>query len=707
MKRRPVVALAEAKGLLAAVCAAAALVSSAAEAPYAFRARLECVHGRDLRDSSARPAADEFAFRDGAVVAVANDACEELFAAAEDFVDYLGVSMGVRARAARGGVGTVAVELDPALRDREYTVDVGDGSVGIRARDPRAAAQALYHLEDLMNLRRAPFLRIGSERRRMRFSPRMVHSGYACDVFPDAYLKLIAHHGFDAIVFYIKDVDRTAAGPNQDVNGMIERARRVGLDVYLYSSVSCFAHPDDPEGAKEIEACFGRIAKAHPGAKGMVFVGESCQFPSRDPRVQPVRHRDINHDDPRPLAGWFPCRDYPDWLRAVMKALHEHSPGMEIVFWTYNWSRQDSRCCAELIPHFPDGVAIQGTLGNGAVTRHDNGLVCTCRDYTVSTPGFTEHYAAQARAAKSANRRFYTMANTAGLTWDYGVAPYLPCPHQWKKRWDGLVDPQYGIAGLMETHHFGWYPSFISELAKEAYTEGGMAFDDHLRKIAARDFGEENADRVVEAWRQWSRTEVDYVANNENQYGPFRIGPAFPYNFGGGKIRHADFPQDRKAYHTMRWMAILNFPFDLEQAREQNVAFAELDDDYRLKQLELFERMRACFASGVKTLKDAAETLDGARRAKAEEMVGVGEWHQRTVETAINLNRGFLAFKRGDRAETLKYARAEYANAKAALKLVEKDSRLGWEPSMEYAAGPEQIRWKLGLMESLYGDELK
>lgn len=28
---------------------------------------------------------------------------------------------------------------------------------------------------------------------------------------------------------------------------------------------------------------------------------------------------------------------------------------------------------------------------------------------------------------------------------------------------------------------------------------------------------------------------------------------------------------------------------------------------------------------------------------------------------------------------------------------------VGGEPSMEYCGGPEQIRWKLGLMERLYG----
>jgi hypothetical protein len=54
----------------------------------------------------------------------------------------------------------------------------------------------------------------------------------------------------------------------------------------------------------------------------------------------------------------------------------------------------------------------------------------------------------------------------------------------------------------------------------------------------------------------------------------------------------------------------------------------------------------------------------------------------------------------------LAWAKKEYANAKAALELVEKDSRLGWEPSMEYVGGVEQIKWKLKRMEEVYGSEV-
>ena len=55
------------------------------------------------------------------------------------------------------------------------------------------------------------------------------------------------------------------------------------------------------------------------------------------------------------------------------------------------------------------------------------------------------------------------------------------------------------------------------------------------------------------------------------------------------------------------------------------------------------------------------------------------------------------------RAKVLEYARDEYANKREALPLVRRDSRLGWEPSMDYIGGEDQILWNLRNMERLYG----
>ena len=45
--------------------------------------------------------------------------------------------------------------------------------------------------------------------------------------------------------------------------------------------------------------------------------------------------------------------------------------------------------------------------------------------------------------------------------------------------------------------------------------------------------------------------------------------------------------------------------------------------------------------------------------------------------------------------------RAELENAKEAIPKVQMNSRLGWEPSMEYLGDEAHIRWKIAQVESV------
>ena len=86
----------------------------------------------------------------------------------------------------------------------------------------------------------------------------------------------------------------------------------------------------------------------------------------------------------------------------------------------------------------------------------------------------------------------------------------------------------------------------------------------------------------------------------------------------------------------------------------------------------------------------------------------MGRYLASVVRTAMNVKRGAVAQLAKDEDGILAAARDEYANATKAIGLVENDSRLGWEPCMGYVGGRDQIRWKLRLMERLYGkDKLK
>ena len=74
-----------------------------------------------------------------------------------------------------------------------------------------------------MNLREAPILRNRDEVREPLFSPRMVHSGWGLDQFPDSHLNAMAHHGFDSILVFARGVDHTTQG-YLDFNDLVERA---------------------------------------------------------------------------------------------------------------------------------------------------------------------------------------------------------------------------------------------------------------------------------------------------------------------------------------------------------------------------------------------------------------------------------------------------------------------------------------------------
>ena len=94
-----------------------------------------------------------------------------------------------------------------------------------------------------MNLKHAPVVKMGEECRKPLFSPRMVHSGYGLDMFPDAHLNAIAHTGMDAILVFTKDANITPQG-YLDFNELIYRAAAYGIDVYAYSYLKSLKHPD-------------------------------------------------------------------------------------------------------------------------------------------------------------------------------------------------------------------------------------------------------------------------------------------------------------------------------------------------------------------------------------------------------------------------------------------------------------------------------
>lgn len=676
------------------------------ERPYQFHDELETIHEAGIRDHTLLPQGEEFVFADGMTVSVPKDD-DFLRRVAVDFADYLAVSHGVSVRVAtESTVAAVTARVDSSLASHEYRCSISGARIEIVAADARAAAQAFFHLEDLMSLRQAPFLKWGEERRRMCFAPRMIHSGWGIDTFPEPYLLRAAHHGFDAILVFIPEVGRTQRGWD-DVNSIIRRAAKWGLDTYLYSYVHAPVHPDDPQAPRVFEKTYGAIARAYPDARGYIFVGESCQFPSRDPRTNgKIRPALPEPGDERPYPCMYPCSDYPEWLQGVKRAINRYSANAEIVFWTYNFGSQPVDARMSLLRKMPKDISLLVTFEMFEPSVKSNGLKSRVCDYSLSDPGPGAYYLSEAEECGNLGLRLYTQANTAGLTWDLGTVPYLPCPQQWKKRWDALrtSQRQHALAGLMEGHHYGWTPSFITELSKEAFTEGGLGFDEHLRKIAARDFGVSNVDVAIASWQGLSESIADSFPCSQNLAGPYRIGPAFPFNFTTNRIEYADIPFPKASPYVKSYCwTYFNYLEDFAKARFPPTVKTDWQVDQLKLEVGLLEGMIRKSDSAADAFSAMVAGLDVRRAQKARRMADLARYMARCWTTVRNLKLGVLAYLSDDAAALQEVARAEYANKTRALELVDRNSRLGWEPSMDYIGGRAMIEWSMGLMRRTYG----
>ena len=705
------------------VCIAVLLLACAvslAEEPLAFRKRLGTPHLADRRDMSAKAGSGEFAFRSGAKIAVCDDSVVRL--GAEDFVDYLKTSMCLKncgvVVAQKGALGrkcALRVSIDGSLAERSSEIKVSASGVDIRASDGRAAMQALFHLEDVMNLRRGPFVKFGTERRRAVFSPRIAVARPDDD--EEGHFSVLAHAGFDAILFPVRGVDMVRPKVKVDINACVDRAAAWGLDVYVLSHIKALKHPDDPASPAEMARTYGAVAKAHKGVKGFILVPECNYFESRDPRVKRKGDEKDASGKPKPAPSCFPCSDYPLWLSKVEAAIRAENPGVDFVFWTYNfhWAPEADRFA--LIDALTPSTILNVTFALGNWREHKTrlGAYFPVADYSISAPGPSALFRRESEHGHNRGLRVFTTCNTGGRTWDFGCCTYEPVPQQWKRRYDALrkAHDDVGLCGLIETWQYGFAPNMVAELTKEAFTEGGMDFDAHLRAIAARDYGERHADEVVATWADFSEAIQDYTATGVNQYGPFRVGPAYPYNALG------PFQPFREGWTNFTsWICNPNYGWTIPWGGGTTQKRRPMNVKEHGVEIELFRSAGPRFVDGAAKLRSFADELSGERRARARRDACVAEYIGRSFLTAANVKEGLVnelvyidektsaADKDAAKKRIFEIARDEYANTLAALSLIEENSHLGWmDGSSKYAGGRDRIEWKLRHMEKLYGIE--
>lgn len=636
-----------------------------------------------------RPEENEFSFESPTVILVPENAGEVLLTAAKDMVDYLFASMRVtafvdvyRGESPRGSLRlSLGQDLGQAKERRGHRVTVSD-SVAVEGYDECGVAEGLYYLEDLMNLRKAPFLEKGSVTRRVLFAPRTVMSGYGIGEYPDAYLSLLAHHGFSGLMLWIKGINESQKG-FENFKDLAFRAAKYGFDIYVMSYTPHEVYPEGEAAQEFYDRLYGDLFAEFPFIKGLTIVGEAVGFPSRDPSlphgIQP---------------GWWPCCDWPKLLEMIQRAVYKVRPDAEITLSSYNWGRQDKELRQRLIRSLPKGILL--SCGWEMFEYFDlYGMEEMCTDYSlrIVEPGY--YFQTEAEAATECGIKLETIANTGGKTWDFGAIPYDPAPYRWAERFEALrrAHDESNLAALSDSIHYGVYPSFITEIAKWAFAEPRVDLNRLIPKILAMHFGESGIEKIDLAMHKWSEAFANMVPSVEDQYGALRVGPAHPLYAGRMPGDGISPPQDKFAMHKLG-PGMYSSVYAYRGKKEPMTIGIP-------KEIRAFEGVKEKLWEGLLLLEDVEGKNEELLR-----LINMGYFMYRTVITALNVKRYYLldqerlAMKDEDEkerilGEMIEILEKEGQNAKETIPLVEYDSSLGFEPSMEYVADRARLEWKM------------
>jgi len=637
--------------------------------------------------------------------------------AAEDLLDYLKVSMGIILPLIKSdtvcGKEILFQDSKSGKIRGAYDITASTERIAVCGDDSRGVLRGNIALEDQMNLAGGPYITTGNARFEPLLKARIIHSGSGIDDFPDWQLDAIRHAGFTAIDHFVRDFDLNGKREKCDIADIIERADSYGLDTVLYNYLRCFKHPDEPDADQFFDSIYGELFRRYPKAWGISLVGESLEFPSKDPNTTGKRYSESTIDgipDTRPSPGWYPCYDYPALLQKIVDNIRRVKPDANIVFSTYNWSYLPPEPREKFLDTVPEGLTINIAC-EMQHTKKIDGVFFPVMDYTVSAPEPGDYFKTECAAADKNSLPIRVCSNTGGMTWDFGAVPYIPVPQLWLRRMRALRPYvlNCGADYFYEGHHFGWWPNVANDLMKKLYNSIDVQDDDldFLRRLAVRDYGTEE---VVRVWELWSEALTHIVTSNEDQYGPLRTGPSYPFVFHANITRTLlpkEIPFPTMPGAMFGGNAIIKTFYQPFESDGQSPAVLRYPIDLRE-----MSTMETLWQKGLTLLETLIPAMpEGLKAENGRYLAALGQYIQCSIRTVINIKRWYIANKKlqmeADRAAALKLLDEltaiiadEKANVKKTIPAVEFDSRLGWEPSMEYVCDKTRLDWKMRQLDS-------
>jgi hypothetical protein len=542
------------------------------------------VHCVRLRDADARPRPEEVAIEADWRICCDLSSSPVAMRAALDLQTFLDVAMGLRlplAGADREGERVVSLSFGSGNGSQACVVAVTPRRIALHGADAPGLLQGVYHVERLMQRRRAPYLATGEMQRQPVFGTRVFRSPLSPmrwdellleDVpYSEGMLDHLAHEGFDGIWLHgrLRDLVPPSVFPELGAHwqqrqarlaALIRRAADYGIRPYLYLTEPLGFSADDPfwqahpdlrgERSRDnyalcssTDAVREWLARSYealftlaPGLGGVILITASeslshCYSHVRtNPALSMAGHSSLHDGISCPRCREIaPQAVVSEILGIVEASVHAAQPAAEVIAWSWSWNFWEPDPQPDMLRRLPAGVTVMADVECGGHYQL-YGQDYYNDEYSNVYVGPGERFRATAAWLRDHDRPLYGRTQLS-VAHEAANVPFIPLLHNVAEKYERLR--QAGCIGLMETWNFGNFLTPMTAVANAmAWEPRPESVHAAVRQVAVQYYGEGAADIVVAAWRRFADAAGNYpLSIPALYYQPLNWGPAFPLFF--------------------------------------------------------------------------------------------------------------------------------------------------------------------------------
>lgn len=513
------------------------------------------------------------------------------------------------------------------------------------------------------------------------------------DLYPDGLLEKLAQSGVNGIWMHVvlnQIAPGGAAFPEfgsghalriQNLNRIVARAKRYGIDIYLYINepramdAGFFINREQVRGTKEgnyyamctsskevqqwMRDALAYVFSGVPGLGGVLTITASENFTNC-----------ASHGNQK---GCERCsrRSYAEIIagvnRTIEEGVHKGNPDAKVIVWDWGWHNHG--LAPDVIAALPDDVYLM-SVSEWAKPVERGGVSSEVGEYSMSAVGPGPRALQHWKWAKE--RGLKTIAKVqVNNTWELSSVPWLPVPDLVARHMSALSDAK--TDGLMLSWSLGGYPSPNLEIAGRISNHPELSREEVLNDLAGERYGKPAVKAARKAWTAFSNAFEQYPYSGGTLYtAPQQYGPAnLLYEQPTGyKATMVGFPYD----DLKSWKGI--YP--------ENIF------------MQQFKKVADGWLEGLKYFKQVVVLSDSLHRANAtsdEDIAQAAYLHFASVANQVAYvvdrdkllaNNLSLSDKTRLREELRRILKQEIQLASELFEICSRDSRIGYEASNQY-----------------------